>query len=273
MSSSKKSVQITECFFDIGTYVMAKWKNDFEYLAEVLAHRQRQGKTVEYRLRYVWDRVVEWTSANRLRKATQFEIDYVFKFCRDNSANVLGNKVLEKLPKVEANRSTDSLVSAEQNGVCSRPKRLRSTSVEMKIEKQLDGKLIDTNVRPRLSRNSAVLADEKRSINSMSLNDGTVEQDEMLYDKSIIQFSEACRKRRQLKRQAIEAELKTTDLCQSNVGSKVCEKAEDNVILKISKLDSPINSFESKLIVQPKSIDKLKVEDQVNKSGIKIQNF
>ncbi|KAM7539325.1 hypothetical protein Aperf_G00000052160 [Anoplocephala perfoliata] len=54
-------------------YVMAKWKNNIEYLAQVLDSRLKSRDIYEYKVVFIWDNVIEWTSASLLRSASEEE--------------------------------------------------------------------------------------------------------------------------------------------------------------------------------------------------------
>lgn len=71
--------------FEKDAYVMAMWRNQYEYLAKVVGSRQRSREEPEYRLRYIWDGVVEWTHTSRMRRATEKEIHDVERFMRTGS--------------------------------------------------------------------------------------------------------------------------------------------------------------------------------------------
>ncbi|CAH8675366.1 unnamed protein product [Schistosoma rodhaini] len=196
--SMNRSPETSDNHFDVGSYVMAAWRNDFEYLAEVLAHRQRHGTRAEYRLRYIWDRVVEWTPVDKLRKATQYEIDYVLKFCKEQSS-LSANKIPNKIDLQH------SCSSSEYTSGITRAKRIRTTVSESKsTDRTLDPEIPKYRSRPtRASTNSSSASEDKKTLHP-TLYDGIIEQDGMVYDKSVFQFHEACRRRRELKRKAIE---------------------------------------------------------------------
>ncbi|VDD80067.1 unnamed protein product [Mesocestoides corti] len=157
--------------FEPGSYVMALWRNQYEYLAEVLAFRQRSREHPEYRIKFLWDRVVEWTPASCIRRATQAEITYVLKLLRHNRQS--------DPPKKEA--------PVEQE--------------KPSIEASGDG------------------------------NEATVAKGDMLYDRNIVQFHEACKKRRELKRRAVLSDgeernsAKQRKLDQSKVSPSVAPQA------------------------------------------------
>ncbi|CAH8664059.1 hypothetical protein MS3_00003426 [Schistosoma haematobium] len=201
--SMNKSPETSASHFDVGSYVMAAWRNDFEYLAEVLAHRQRHGTRAEYRLRYIWDRVVEWTPVNKLRKATQYEIDYVLKFCKEQGS-LPANKIPNKFDLQHSCSSSSSSSSEYISGI-PRAKRIRTTLSESRsTDHALDSEIPKYRSRPtRASTNSSSVLEDKKILHP-TLYDGIIEQDGMVYDKIVFQFHEACRRRRELKRKAIE---------------------------------------------------------------------
>ncbi|CUT99254.1 glutamate receptor AMPA [Echinococcus multilocularis] len=139
--------------YEIGSYVMARWRNNYEYLAEVLAYRQRSRDHLEYRIKFSWDGVVEWTPASSIRRAEQSEINYVLRFIRQHrqveTTKKEPNEERERKPVVDAN----------------------------------DGS-----------------------------NDTPVAKGDMLYDRNIAQFHEACRKRRELKKRAVSGEFEGSKL-------------------------------------------------------------
>ncbi|VDQ17345.1 unnamed protein product [Trichobilharzia regenti] len=174
---------------------MASWHNDYEYLAEILAHRQRHGTEAEYRLRYVWDRVVEWTPVSRLRKATQQEIDYVLDFCKAHHSPTI--KLDNNKPHSQQSGNDNDADDGDD------PDYRTSDMVEV----------VSTRKRSRSTRatpsTTAYAADDKKNCNSIPY-DGIVEQDGMVYEKSVFEFHEACRRRRELKRKAIGGEMGTS---------------------------------------------------------------
>ncbi|CAH8506664.1 unnamed protein product [Schistosoma turkestanicum] len=184
---------------EVGSYVMATWRNDFQCLAEVLAHRQRHGTRAEYRIRYIWDRVVEWTPVSKLRKATQYEIDYVLKFCKEQGT-LSTNKIPSKFDlQYSCSSSNDSASGTSQ------AKRIRTNVSESKsIDRTSDPETHRYRSRPTHVSTSgfSVLEDKKTLL--PKLFDEIIEQDGMVCDKSVFQFHEACRRRRELKRKAIE---------------------------------------------------------------------
>lgn len=190
--------------FPIGSYVMAGWRNQFEYLAEVLAHRHRQGGKFEYRLRYVWDNVIEWTPVSRLRKATQFEIDYVLKFCREHGGEGSGKPVSEFPPK-SSNRSGRS--SSVSTSLVTTPPTFATRSQTRKKD-SLELNSCPTKVA-RSSNQSVTTTSNPKGNSPVLLPDG-VQQDGMVYDKAVLQFHEACRRRRELKRKAIAEDQPST---------------------------------------------------------------
>lgn len=143
--------------YEIGSYVMARWRNNYEYLAEVLACRQRSRDHLDYRIKFSWDGIVEWTPASSIRRAEQTEINYVLRFIRQHkqaeSVKKEPNEEHEKKPIADANDSS---------------------------------------------------------------NDTPVAKGDMLYDRSIAQFHEACRKRRELKKRAVSGEFERSKLEESN---------------------------------------------------------
>ncbi|KAL5106207.1 hypothetical protein TcWFU_004968 [Taenia crassiceps] len=155
--------------YEIGSYVMARWRNNYEYLAEVLAYRQRSRDHLDYRIKFSWDGIVEWTPASSIRRAEQNEINYVLRFIRQHkqaeSVRKEPNEEHEKKPIADANDNA---------------------------------------------------------------NDTPVAKGDMLYDRSIVQFHEACRKRRELKKRAVSGEFE---------GSKLEElpKLEDSIVSIPSK--------------------------------------
>ncbi|KAH8866010.1 PHD finger protein [Schistosoma japonicum] len=192
-----KNIDSTGIHFEVGSYVMAAWRNDFEYLAEVLAHRQRHGTKAEYRLRYIWDRVVEWTPVNKLRKATQYEIDYVLKFCKEKGT-LSASKVPNKLDPQHS-------CSSDSSSGTPRAKRMRTTLSENKSRnRSSEPETIRYRSRStRVVTSSSSILEYKKPLHP-TFYDGIIEQDGMVYEKSVFQFHEACRRRRELKRKAIE---------------------------------------------------------------------
>ncbi|VEL28394.1 unnamed protein product [Protopolystoma xenopodis] len=284
--------------FSVGTYVMASWRNNFEYLAEILAVRQRarsmlggSGDRCEYKLRFVWDHIIEWTPASRLRAASRFEIDYVLKFCREHGGEGAG-KTPPPAPPVQTKSASESpLTTSFRRTVAStsiksskspqeplkkqgnHPVKSNGTSKKLKLNSSAKGAnsspqiienhpdhgitsvtSISSTRKPRSGRNllgSPVLTTSASStdpatcrsnannISSITSSnnvptsgatthlisaplpfslEGSVELDDMVYDRSVAQFHEACRKRRQLKRQAIEQERQ-----QSEQSSRKCD--------------------------------------------------
>ena len=134
--------------FEVGSYVMAWWRNKYEYLAEVLSFRHRHRHQPEYRIRFCWDGVIEWTPATAIRRAKKSEIESVLQFIREQNHHDSSKKVI-----------------AEDH--------------EKKPVPQPSGDASDT----------------------------TVAKGDMLYDRSVVQFHEACRKRRELKKRAASGEL------------------------------------------------------------------
>ncbi|KAA0199594.1 hypothetical protein FBUS_10039 [Fasciolopsis buskii] len=193
--------------FDLNTYVMASWKNNYEYLAEVIAHRHRQGGRSEYKLRYVWDRVVEWTPAVRLRKATQFEIDYVLKFCREHGGGTTKISSTQRSPSSQsanvaspcARKGTDPVKELSSSTTRSQSKMKEPPNRQTQANCQIDRE----PSTPTTAVTNGPVGETK--VNSPPLFD-KIEHDCMVYDRSVAQFHEACRKRRELKRQAIELE-------------------------------------------------------------------
>ncbi|CAH8434527.1 unnamed protein product [Dicrocoelium dendriticum] len=204
--------------FLVGSYVMASWRNQFEYLAEVLAHRHRQGDKSEYRLRYVWDNVVEWTPVSRLRKATQFEIDYVLKFCREHGGEGSGKPLSEVSPKSTDKSVRSSSVSAS-SPMTSAPPTFSTRSQTKKLSLEPNSCLTKTAHSTNQSGTPSATASSEPKTNPLSLVSDGVQQDGMVYDKAVLQFHEACRRRRELKRQAIEEDKpSTTDSIVSTLG-------------------------------------------------------
>ncbi|CAH8486026.1 unnamed protein product [Schistosoma turkestanicum] len=197
---------------EVGSYVMAAWRNDFQYLAEVLAHRQRHGTRAEYRLRYIWDRVVEWTPVSKLRKATQYEIDYVLKFCKEQGT-LSTNKIPSKFDlQYSCSSSNDSASGTSQ------AKRIRTNVSESKsIDRTSDPETHRYRSRPTHVSTSGFSVLEGKKTFLPTLFDGIIEQDGMVCDKSVFQFHEACRRRRELKRKAIEE----NDTCPHGFDSSV----------------------------------------------------
>ncbi|GAA47580.1 glutamate receptor AMPA [Clonorchis sinensis] len=185
--------------FELGSYVMASWKNEYEYLAEVIAHRHRQGDNSQYRLRYVWDNVIEWTPIHRMRKATQFEIDYVLKFCREHVSSSAGKRPSDCPLKIN---SRESRIGVSEG------KSTRSVTTGSEVKNKESGPKVDGVIqtsRPTQSSPSpGTTSVERKTTPISSPCFDSVEQDDMVYDKTVLQFHEACRKRRELKRQAIE---------------------------------------------------------------------
>ncbi|VDP91170.1 unnamed protein product [Echinostoma caproni] len=186
---------------------MASWKNNYEYLAEVIAHRRRQGGRSEYKLRYVWDRVIEWTPASRLRKATQFEIDYVLKFCREHNNGVTKRPAnIQRPPAVNnsdvatlsSRKDTDTIKEVSSPATRSQSRRTDPPNRDFRMS-------TETVSGDEPPNHGSSATSEPKTTTPPSLFD-KVEHDDMLYDRSVAQFHEACRKRRELKRQAIEAE-------------------------------------------------------------------
>lgn len=211
----------------VGSYVMAKWRNKFEYLAEVLAHRQRHEYPWEYRVRYVWDNVTEWISLSRLRKATQYEIDYVLRFCHSHGGPGAG-----KATSVVKGRKERPLSRKNATAVASAATSLpnlttRSRSTPQSTADDTDGKASGKLSRPTTSSASRLsIAKPNQSSGSVcgspyQSSAGSVEQDGMLYDRAVMEFHEACRKRRELKRKAIEAELDNPP--KEEIKEKVCD--------------------------------------------------
>ncbi|CAL8093781.1 unnamed protein product [Calicophoron daubneyi] len=182
--------------FEVGSFVMAAWRNQYEYLAEVIGRRQRHGVKSEYKLRYVWDHVVEWTPASRLRKATQFEIDYVFKFCAEHGDTAASKNKVAVTPK---NRPTE-LLSKKANS--SEGGSVSTRSQSKKQETDPIGSTSDS--RPSAPRPSISRTDQK--VDRGPNVDDSEKDGDMVYDKAVLQFHEACKRRRELKRQAAQAE-------------------------------------------------------------------
>lgn len=145
---------------ELGSYVMVFWQQKFEYLAEVLAFRQRSRSQPEYRVKYIWDNVIEWTPASRIRPAKESEVVDVFNYLKQNQS-----------------KSSDLPSSS------SAPKR-------------------DVEKKPPPSPSPAPHPKPQLSLDDDMTGEGTVAQGDMLYDKSVAQFTEACRKRREQKRKA-----------------------------------------------------------------------
>ncbi|TPP67367.1 hypothetical protein FGIG_07761 [Fasciola gigantica] len=192
--------------FELNTYVMASWKNNYEYLAEIIAHRRRQGGRSEYKLRYVWDRVVEWTPSVRLRKATQFEIDYVLKFCREHSGGAAAKFTsVQRSPATEnarvaaasTRKRTETVMEVSSSTTRLQSKRKDAPDRQTQV-------ICGTDHDHPTPAPTSIPAEEPKT-NTLPLFD-KVEHDDMLYDRSVAQFHEACRKRRELKRRAIETE-------------------------------------------------------------------
>ncbi|KAF7261743.1 hypothetical protein EG68_01380 [Paragonimus skrjabini miyazakii] len=195
-SSSNSTVQ-----FELGNYVMAAWRNQYEYLAEVIAHRQRQGDKSEYRLRYVWDNVIEWTPVHRLRKATQLEIDGVLKYCREHGGPGAGWTPSDRNGKASSVKNGTSATECEPLiRIPGRSQSRRTNSNERDVNL---GKSPRTVIQPSISTPSSTTEQKQSSSTTVSFEG--IEQDDMVYDKNVLLFHEACRKRRELKRQAIEA--------------------------------------------------------------------
>ncbi|CAH8577015.1 unnamed protein product [Schistosoma turkestanicum] len=219
--SMEKSPETSDTHYEVGSYVMAAWRNDFEYLAEVLAHRQRHGTRAEYRLRYIWDRVVEWTPVSKLRKATQYEIDYVLKFCKEQGT-LSTNKIPSKFDlQYSCSSSNDSASGTSQ------AKRIRTTMSESKsLDRTSDPETHRYRSRPTRVSTSGFSALEDKKTLLPTLFDGIIEQDGMVYDKSVFQFHEACRRRRELKRKAIEE----NDTCPYGFDSSVSVLSQTSTI-------------------------------------------
>ncbi|VDL90428.1 unnamed protein product [Schistocephalus solidus] len=269
-SCPEKSPCISKADFGIGSYVMALWRNQFEYLAEVLAFRNRSRDHPEYRLKFVWDRVVEWTPASRVRKATQAEISYVLKFVRRygdghsshrSQAPLPGtNKVTkhnckgpvqeEEAPDARPNRSKNC-PDAMSPTTKTPPKTSTTQSFGAKQAIKSDTKRksalpathhLDSKVPtlPGGGGGSGVVTKPIAARDGISI-EGTVAHGDMLYDKSIAQFHEACRKRRELKRQAIDSDESPTAQQERKISSAIDVKPppakKSNVLTQDIKLE------------------------------------
>ncbi|BHF74862.1 hypothetical protein SprV_0501795000 [Sparganum proliferum] len=226
-----KSPCVSKAVFGIGSYVMALWRNKFEYLAEVLAFRNRSREHPEYRLKFVWDRVVEWTPASRIRKATQAEISYVLKFVRrygdahsshrspvpvakQNCKEPVQEEEASQARQVRPKNTSDAASSAvkippqastaqplgAKQANKSETKRKSAPPParppDSKVPLTTSGGGASAGVKPVVARDAISI-------------ESTVAHGDMLYDKSIAQFHEACRKRRELKRRAIDSDAPT----------------------------------------------------------------
>ncbi|KAF6775458.1 Zinc finger C2H2 type [Paragonimus kellicotti] len=247
-SSSSSAAQ-----FELGNYVMAAWRNQYEYLAEVIAHRQRQGDKSEYRLRYVWDNVIEWTPVHRLRKATQLEIDGVLKYCREHGGPGAGWTPSDRNGKATSVKNGTSTTECEP--LVRIPGRSQSRRTDSNERDVNFGKCPRTVIQPSVSTPSSI-AEQKHSSSTTVSFEG-IEQDDMVYDKNVLLFHEACRKRRELKRQAIEAKDHNLEKAAPTCAKPILDKLSPSAVNQIDKdndmLHSPFGS-------DPKSI---KLSEQV----------
>nr|VZI02009.1 unnamed protein product [Spirometra erinaceieuropaei] len=220
---------------------MALWRNKFEYLAEVLAFRNRSREHPEYRLKFVWDRVIEWTPASRIRKATQAEISYVLKFVRRygdphsshrSPVPVAKQDCKEPVQEEEASQARQvrpKNTSDEASSAVKPPPQASTTqSLGAKQANKSETKRKsappsarppDSKVAPLTTSGGGAGAGVKLVVARDAISmESTVAHGDMLYDKSIAQFHEACRKRRELKRRAIDSDAPTTNTTSEQEG-------------------------------------------------------
>ncbi|KAL7058394.1 hypothetical protein AAHC03_017055 [Spirometra sp. Aus1] len=220
---------------------MALWRNKFEYLAEVLAFRNRSREHPEYRLKFVWDRVIEWTPASRIRKATQAEISYVLKFVRRygdahgshrGPVPVAKQNCKEPVQEEEASQARQvrpkNISDAASSAVKNPPQASTAQSLGAKQANKSETKRKsappsarppDSKVAPLTTSGGGAGAGVKLVVARDAISmESTVAHGDMLYDKSIAQFHEACRKRRELKRRAIDSDAPTTNTTSEQEG-------------------------------------------------------
>ncbi|KAL3315502.1 hypothetical protein Ciccas_005859 [Cichlidogyrus casuarinus] len=182
------------CVFPVGAYVMAPWKNNFEYLAEVISHRKRFGTATEYKLRFVWDHIVEWYPHQKVRQATKFETDYVFNLCKTHGGPGCG-------------RLLDGPADFH-NGFT--PKTPRSRQRQQSGASEISTSDFSVDLSGKRSAAKRRRKSESKVLSSLATDD-------MLYDKSMARFSEACKRRRQMKRESADmADKKRTFSSSSN---------------------------------------------------------
>nr|CDS31054.1 glutamate receptor AMPA [Hymenolepis microstoma] len=63
-----------ETKFKKGKYVMAKWKNNVDYLAQVLDYRKNLEGDLMFHIVFIWDNIAEWHSASNLKLATDEQV-------------------------------------------------------------------------------------------------------------------------------------------------------------------------------------------------------
>ncbi|KAA3678609.1 uncharacterized protein DEA37_0003888 [Paragonimus westermani] len=232
-SSSSFTVQ-----FELGSYVMAAWRNQYEYLAEVIAHRQRQGDKSEYRLRYVWDNVIEWTPVHRLRKATQLEIDGVLKYCREHGGPGAGWTPSDRNGKATFVKYGTS--TTECAPLLRTPGRSQSRRTDSNERDVNSNKTPRTVIHSSIPTASSVI--EQKHSSSTTVSFEGMEQDDMVYDKNVLLFHEACRKRRELKRQAIEAKSHNLEKAAPTCAKHILNRSSPSAVLQIDKDNDALHS-------------------------------
>ncbi|VUZ43517.1 unnamed protein product [Hymenolepis diminuta] len=68
-----------ETIFKKGKYVMAKWKNNVDYLAQVLDYRKNLEGDLLFHIVFIWDDIAEWHSASNLKLATDEQVKEILE--------------------------------------------------------------------------------------------------------------------------------------------------------------------------------------------------
>ncbi|KAM3187230.1 hypothetical protein ACTXT7_002722 [Hymenolepis weldensis] len=68
-----------ETIFKKGRYVMAKWKNNVDYLAQILDCRKNLEGDLLFHIVFIWDDIAEWHSASNLKLATDEQVKEILE--------------------------------------------------------------------------------------------------------------------------------------------------------------------------------------------------
>lgn len=102
-------IELDKCpdpMFEKGKYVMAKWRNNVEYLAQVLNYRTNADGELLFHIEFIWDNVNEWYSASNLKPATDDEVKEILEEIRQiKSGDISSSKKSSTEPQPVADEN------------------------------------------------------------------------------------------------------------------------------------------------------------------------
>lgn len=172
--ADKSPEPISQPSYQKDQYVMAKWKNNIEYLAQVLDFRLKCRDIYEYKVVFIWDNVIEWTSASFLRSASDEETKHILEDIKKLKA-VKKEAVDESIKKTTADLFDDNFDASvgkfdmiydrnhtQFQEACRKRRELQKRSVSGVVDSEVNSLKISLPGSPISSPSSFSLANFKQ---------------------------------------------------------------------------------------------------------------